>query len=103
MPVHDKFILLIEDSEDDVFFFKRALVQAKLVNPVQVVADAAQAIKYLEGSGPFADRAQFPLPKIIFVDLHLPSTDGFDFMNWLADKPQFRNLHVVAISGIGRL
>jgi len=96
-------ILLIEDSEDDVFFFRRALGQAKLNNPVQVVPDAAQASKYLEGLDPFADRAQFPLPKIIFLDLHLPSKDGFEFMKWLADKPQYRTVHLVVISGIGRL
>jgi len=103
MPSPDNLILLIEDSDDDVFFFKRALGQAKLSNPVQVLPDAAQAIKYLEGSEPFADRTQFPVPRIVFVDLHLPSKDGFDLIKWLGDKPQFRNLHIVAISGIGRI
>ena len=103
MPAPDNLILLIEDSEDDVFFFKRALGQAKLNNPVQAVPDAAQASKYLEGSDPFADRAQFPLPKIIFLDLHLPSKDGFEFMKWLASKPQFRTVHLVVMSGVGRL
>jgi CheY-like chemotaxis protein len=103
MPARLNLILLIEDSEDDVFFFKRAMEQAKLSNPVQVVHDVGQAIGYLEGAGPFADRSQFPLPKIIFVDLHMPSKDGFEFLKWLGDKREFRTLHVVAISGIGRM
>src|SRR4051812_45283413 len=100
MPAPDNLILLIEDSEDDAFFFKRAMEQAKLPNPLRVVEDAAQAICYLEGSGSFAERLQFPLPRIVFVDLHTPGKDGFEFLKWLGSKPHFRSLHVVAISGV---
>lgn len=103
MAAADNTILLIEDSDDDVFFFKRALRQARLANPVQVVADSAQAITYLDGSGPFTNRTQFPLPKIVFLDLRAPGKDGFDFLRWLRNKPHFRNMHLVVISGVGHL
>jgi CheY-like chemotaxis protein len=49
------------------------------------------------------NRSQFPLPSIAIVDLHLPEKDGFDFLRWLGNKPQFRTLHVVVVTGIGRL
>jgi CheY-like chemotaxis protein len=101
-PVNS-LILLVDDSEDDAFFFKRALEQARLRNPIQVVHDVDQAISYLEGTGRFTDRGEFPLPTIVFMDLHIPGKDGFELLKWLGSRPQFRNLHLVAVSGIGRL
>jgi CheY-like chemotaxis protein len=96
-------ILLVEDSADDVFFFKRELEKAALNNPVRVVHTVDDAICHLEGLDEFADRSQFPLPSIAIVDLHLPEKDGFDLLRWLGNKPQFRTLHVVVMTGIGRL
>lgn len=94
-------ILLVEDSNDDALLLKRALRQAELHNPIEVVADVAQAIAYLEGSGPFSDRSRFPAPSILIMDLRLPNKDGFELLRWLGERPQFRNLHVVVLTGTG--
>lgn len=86
---------------EDVFFFKRTLASSKLPNPVQAVESVDAAICYLEGKGEYANRSLFPEPAIVIVDLHLPNKDGFEFFRWLRERPQLRNLHVVAISGVG--
>src|SRR5688572_28274426 len=103
MATEDRLILLIEDSAEDVLFFKRTLSTALLGNPMQAVQSVDEAIGYLEGTGEYFDRSVFPLPSIVIVDLHLPNKDGFEFFRWLRGKPEFRNLHVVAVSGVGRL
>jgi CheY-like chemotaxis protein len=103
MPSPEKLILLIEDSADDVFFFRRELEKAGFRNPVYSVQTVDEAICYLEGTGDFADRSKFPMPSIAIIDLHLPHKDGFEFLRWLATKPQYRSLHVVVVTGIGRL
>jgi len=69
-------ILLVEDSEDDVFLMKRALKNAGITNPLFVVEDGQQAVDYLAGEGQYADRSQNPLPSIIFLDLKLPIKMG---------------------------
>ena len=57
--------LLVEDNEDHVLLIRRAFVKSKVVNPLQVVRNGEDAIAYLEGTGRFSNRAEFPLPSII--------------------------------------
>ena len=66
-------ILLVEDNEDDVFIMRLALKQAGVRNPLQVVTDGQLALDYLAGSGRYSDRARFPLPFIVFLDLNFLS------------------------------
>ena len=103
MAASDKLILLIEDSRDEVLAFKQNLVKAGLGNPVQEVTNVDHAIEYLGGAGEFNDRTKFPLPSIVMLDLHMPQKDGFEFLRWLGTKPALRNLHVVVVTGVGRL
>jgi CheY-like chemotaxis protein len=103
MPSREKLILLVEDSVDDVFFFKRSIDKAGLKNPVHVLQSVDDAICYLDGRNEFANREHFPLPSIIVVDLHVPGKDGFELLKWLGDKAQLRSLHVIVLTGIGRM
>lgn len=79
----DGLVLLVEDSEDDVFFLRRAFAAAGITNPIHVAENGLDAINYLSGVGPFADRVQFPLPSFIFLDLKMPIASGFDVLAWL--------------------
>ena len=83
----DFTILIVEDSEDDVFLLKKALQRENITNPVQVVRDGQQAIDYLCGKEPYSDRQQYPFPKAIFCDLKLPHLNGFDVLQWLRAHP----------------
>ena len=76
-------LLLVEDNEDDVFLMKRALKGARVVNPLHVVDDGQDALDYLAGTGKFADRANYPLPAVIFLDLKLPYISGHDVLAWI--------------------
>lgn len=75
-------ILLVEDSADDVFFMKRAFRLAGVQHSLQVVEDGEKAIEYLAGTGPFANRVEFPLPSLVLLDLRLPRIPGFDVLQW---------------------
>ena len=79
-------ILLVEDDENDVFFFQRALKKAGMFNPLQVAHDGQEAIDYLRGGGEFAERAQFPLPGLILLDLKLPFVMGLDVLKWIREQ-----------------
>ena len=103
MAAPGKVILLVEDSVDGAFLFKRALATAHLQNPVQTVRNVDDAIRYLEGLEPYTDRSIFPFPSIVIVDLHLPGEDGFDLLAWRDSHPEFSNLQMVVVSGIERI
>ncbi len=45
-------ILLVEDSEDDVFALKRALKLAGVQNPLRIASDGQKAIDYLAATAP---------------------------------------------------
>jgi DNA-binding response OmpR family regulator len=93
-----KTILIVEDTEDDVFFLKRALNEASIPNPVQVVVDGQQALDYLEGNGPYADREKFPLPLIVILDLKLPYVMGLDVLRWIRERPEFNTMPVAILT-----
>ena len=91
-------ILLAEDNEDHVLLIKRAFLQARLLNPIQVVGDGVEAIAYLNGSGKYADRAAYPMPGLLLLDLKMPNKDGFQVMEWIRSQPALRDLRVVVLT-----
>src|SRR5579859_5551558 len=90
--------LLIEDDADQVALVRRAFQKANIVNPLQVVRSGQEAMVYLEGVGPYANRAEFPLPKLILLDLKMPGINGLDVLRWIRQQPQLRTIRVVVLT-----
>ena len=93
-----KPILLVEDEENDVFFFQRAMSKAGIMSPVPVARDGQQAIDYLKGMGKFARRAEFPLPELILLDLKLPFVMGLDVLKWIRQESGLAPIVVILSS-----
>jgi CheY-like chemotaxis protein len=81
-------LLLVEDNEDDVFLMVRALKNAEVDVPLQIVSDGQQALDYLSGQGKFADRASYPLPSVVFLDIKLPQLSGLEVLRWIRAQPE---------------
>ena len=94
----NRAILLVEDDENDVFFFKRAAKLAGMMNPLHVAQDGRQAIDYLKGTGDYADRTQFPLPSLVLLDLKLPHVMGLDVLKWIRAQPEFQTVIVIVFT-----
>jgi DNA-binding response OmpR family regulator len=80
-------ILLVEDDPNDVFLIQRAFTKANMSSPIQTVSDGEQAMAYLSGEGQFQDRARFPLPGLILLDLKLPRKSGLEVLTWIRAQP----------------
>jgi len=88
-------ILLVEDDANDEFFLRRAAKLAGMLDPLRVVRDGRQAIDYLKGAGAYADRAQFPLPTLILLDLKLPLVMGMEVLKWIRAQPELQTIIVI--------
>jgi CheY-like chemotaxis protein len=100
---HSKLVLIVEDYEDDAKLLQVLLTSCGIANPVRIALSAEEAMSYLVGAPPFADRAKFPLPGVVFVDLKLPGISGFDLLRWMKGHPELANTFVVVLSATGDL
>lgn len=73
-------ILLVEDNGDDIFLMERAVKKSGVSWKLKVVTDGQEACDYLSGAGKYANRKEFPIPSLIFLDLKLPYVTGFDVL-----------------------
>ncbi len=92
-------VLLVEDDLNDIFLVKRAFKMAHIQNPLHVVTDGLEAIGYLRGDGKYADREQYPLPKLMVMDIKMPRKSGFEVLEWVKGNSRvLRRIPVVIVS-----
>lgn len=91
-------LLLVEDDPNSVFFFQHSMESLGIANPLHVATDGRMALDYLEGVGPYADRAQYPMPALVLLDLKLPRVPGFDVLQQLRQRPETRSLIVIVLT-----
>ena len=91
-------ILLVEDSPDDVFFFRRAVHKSGLSAMMHVAVDGVEAMDYLLHQGRFADAAAHPRPDIMFLDLKLPHVNGFELLEWMRRHAECPSPPVVVLT-----
>jgi CheY-like chemotaxis protein len=95
---HRALFLLVEDDEDQVALIRRAFHKANIINPIQVARSGEEALVYLEGAGPYVNREEFPLPKLVLLDLKMPGISGFDVLRWIRQQPALKQLRVVVLT-----
>lgn len=94
-------ILVAEDDENDAFLLRRAFQKAGLSTPLIFTCNGQQTVDYLRGEPPYADRALFPVPRLLLLDLKMPIVDGFDVLAWLKSQPGLRKMPAVVFSSSG--
>ncbi|HEX3801084.1 MAG TPA: response regulator [Verrucomicrobiae bacterium] len=87
-------LLLVEDEEDDVFFFKRTLEKSGASFSIHRASNGAEAIEFIRKCA-----STDLLPQIIFLDLKMPVLNGFDFLDWLQKQNLASAIPTVVLSG----
>lgn len=80
-------IVLIEDNEDDAERLIKFL-RSHVDNNIRYIQDGAEAVKFLLFESDH-------VPKLILLDLVLPSVDGFELFNIIRSEPKERGLSVI--------
>ena len=91
-------ILLVDDSENDLALMRAAFRIAKCDRPLREARNGEEALAYLNGDGPYADRVKFPLPTIMLLDLNMPKMNGFDVLTRVRAQPGLKRLAVIILT-----
>lgn len=92
MDVCTDSVMLIDDSEIDIFITKRLLEFNNFSKHICSACSGRDALEKLKNNE--------NLPDVIFLDLNMPVLDGFKFLKELSKLPDHINskLHVVVLS-----
>lgn len=91
-------ILLVEDDEADILLAQRAFQRANIWNQLDVVRTGQEALDYLRNERGYADKAKFPRPGVILLDLNLPGIDGRKILDIMFNDPKLKTIPVVIVS-----
>jgi CheY-like chemotaxis protein len=95
LQVQNRIVLLVEDSDDDAFFFERAFANAGVSGLLIHVSNGGEAIKYLESAT--RDSLDLFQSHVVFLDLKMPILNGFDVLKWIRERGIA--VEVVVLSG----
>jgi CheY-like chemotaxis protein len=91
-------ILLVENNQDDILLILRAFQRAGVTRRIEVVTSGIEAVAYLQGTPPYDDREEYPLPILVLLDIKMPGMDGFEVLRWIRQQWEFLQLCVVMLT-----
>lgn len=93
----DKYILLVEDSEDDADLTQLVLRRTGVRNRVVLAKDGVEAIDLIFGAASSC-RGASDLPAFVLLDLKLPKVDGFEVLRRIREDAKTRFIPVVVFT-----
>lgn len=92
-------VLIIDDDPYDALLAESVLDELQPRFPAQILTSGEDLVAYLKGEGLYRDRAQFPFPGLVLLDLKMPGMDGFAVLDWLKEHPEYGDVPIIVLSG----
>lgn len=93
IQVHEKpsSILLVEDSEGDIFLIQKLFQKSQIKNKLDVANDGEAALAFL--------KKNVSLPDIILLDINLPKLNGKQLLQEIRNDPKLKSSLVIYMTG----
>lgn len=96
--LNEKYVLLVEDNEDDIELTQLAFKQCGITNQMIVAQDGQEALDFLFGLGKYEGRDTTQLPGMILLDLKLPIVSGKEVLRQVRLNTEISRIPVVVLS-----
>jgi CheY-like chemotaxis protein len=84
-------IVLADDDADDCVLFEDALREVSINAKLTTTNDGIKLMQFLQNTVP-------PAPDVIFLDLNMPSKNGFECLDELKHEPRLKDIPVIIFS-----
>jgi CheY-like chemotaxis protein len=91
-------ILLVDDDEDDLVMFERAIRKAGVPALLRTARDGLEGLEYIEGIGKYADRETYPIPSVLILDLKMPRLSGMELLSWIHEHVEYQVIPTIVMS-----
>ena len=87
--------LLVGDDPEDAFRLDCAFDKADVFAPLPILRSTEEAVAYLNGDAPFADRNRYPLPNIVLLNLRPSAMSSLEMLGWIRGQSHLHRIPVV--------
>lgn len=95
MELKSQVVLSVDDNDVDGALLERAFKRTSIPARLYRVSEGPQAMAYLSGDGIYRDRAAYPFPDLILLDLAMPKMSGIDVLKWIREQPGSTNTKIL--------
>jgi two-component system, response regulator len=97
--VREKYIMLVDDNEDDVDLTLMALQKNNIVNEIVVAKGGEEALAYLLHQTRIKEPPK--LPAVILLDINMPGVDGLQVLKQIRADEYTKRIPVVILTSSG--
>jgi CheY-like chemotaxis protein len=93
-------VVIVDDDPYDALLAESVIDELEPTFPVQILSCGEDLVSYLQGGNLYRDRARFPYPALVLLDLKMPKMDGFEVLKWIREHPEHAKIPIVVLSGM---
>ena len=88
-------VFVVENSSDYMYQLEQVFRKAQLPIDLKIARYGNEAILYLKGVGIYGNRATYPLPKVLILDLDLPDGSPLAVLGWIRQQTELVGISVI--------
>lgn len=93
---HDLLYIVVDDDEDDRFFLRAALEQARRPLPIYEFSNGQELLDYLTYNASIRDDADNHW--LLILDVNMPLMNGIEMVKCIRQNPAWQNLPILMLS-----